>query len=78
MSDGITVVASHARSLFCIEDSRLRVWRLSAGFENESNAKYRCLYAFCEKKWDPCSFMWFNGPFTPISPLSLGQMLSFA
>lgn len=35
----------------CIEDSRPRVRRLCASFENESNAKLRCHYALCNRHW---------------------------
>ena len=35
----------------CIEDSRLKVRLLSAGFENESNAKRRCHYTLRDRQW---------------------------
>lgn len=40
----------------CVKDSRLRVWRLSTGFENGSNAKLRCHYAFCDRQRSPVFF----------------------
>lgn len=62
---------------FCIEDSRLRDWRLSAGFDKETNPKLWCQHALCDIPRFPFLFMLLEVPYMLILSSFVGRVPIF-